>query len=287
MKSMTGYGEAARQRKGAKVLVQIRSLNHRHLDIQFRAPREYLPVEEEIRKLIRQRISRGRVELFVQRSALRPRSRKLELDENLLQQYVLSLRRAQKRFKLRGDINLSFFSSFPEIFQIREGEIDGEDEQALVLETLRAALGKLERSRMREGRQLKTDIQSHLRGLQRISAKLNKEAEGISDRIRETFSTKEGGTPAQPLNESPEAPSWNFKGAIHEEVVRLRSHVDELWRIVQERDPIGKKVDFMLQEVQRELNTISSKVPQLSVVQLVLAGKEQVEKIREQAQNIE
>lgn len=140
---------------------------------------------------------------------------------------------------------------------------------------------------MREGRQLKTDIQSHLRGLQRISAKLNKEAEGISDRIRETFSTKEGGTPAQPLNESPEAPSWNFKGAIHEEVVRLRSHVDELWRIVQERDPIGKKVDFMLQEVQRELNTISSKVPQLSVVQLVLAGKEQVEKIREQAQNIE
>ncbi|MFQ5902610.1 MAG: YicC/YloC family endoribonuclease, partial [Candidatus Binatia bacterium] len=111
MKSMTGYGEAAAQGKWTKITVQLRTLNHRHLDIQLRVPREYLSIEEEIRKRIRQRISRGRVDLFITRFPLKGRGRKLELDESLLSQYLQSLRRAKRKFGLRGDVDLSIFSS--------------------------------------------------------------------------------------------------------------------------------------------------------------------------------
>ncbi len=165
MKSMTGYGEGATQGRWAKIAVQLRTLNHRHLDIQLRVPREYLSIEDEIRKAIRQRISRGRVDLFITRSPLRGQTRKLELDEGLLSQYLQSLRRAKKKFGLKGEVDLSLFCSLPELFQLREAEVREENEKDLVLEALRLALNKLEHSREREGRQLKLDVQSQIRHL--------------------------------------------------------------------------------------------------------------------------
>ena len=287
MKSMTGYGEAATQGTQAKIAVQVRTLNHRHLDIQLRAPREYLSLEEEIRKAIRERISRGRVEMFITRALLRGQGRKLELDEGLLRQYLISLRRAKRKFGLKGEVDISLCSNLPELFQLGEAEVKEEDERRFVLRTVDLALRNLERSREREGRHLKKDVRLQVRELRKMSGRLCGEAENISARLKDLPSVKAAGNALEEQRETSEASSLNFKGDIHEEVVRLKTHVGELARLIDEPGPVGKKVDFLLQEIQRELNTISSKAPHLSVVQLVLMGKEKVEKIREQVQNLE
>ncbi|MBI2360846.1 MAG: YicC family protein [Deltaproteobacteria bacterium] len=287
MKSMTGYGEAAAQGRRVKIVVQLRTLNHRHLDIQLRLPREHLALEEEVRKIIRQRLSRGRVEIFVTRSLLKGPTRALELDEELLAQYVTSLRHAKRKFALQGELQLSVFVGLPELFRVRETETREQDERALLLKALAGAVRNLERSRRREGRQLQLDVQSQVRDLKRVVPALVAEARKISLRRIDLRSPAEesAGAGSEPL--PGEAPSGPVKGDIHEEVVRLTSHVSVLAELIGAHEPVGKKIDFLLQEIQRELNTVSSKAPELPVVRLVLAGKEGVEKIREQVQNIE
>jgi len=286
MKSMTGYGEATSQGRSVRVLVQLRTLNHRNLDLQARLPREYLSLEEEIRRLIREKIARGRVELFITRSVLKGQGRRVDLDERLLGQYLQSFRRIKRRFGLQGNVDLSLCAGLPDLFHFMEPEGREKEEGALVFKALAGALKNLERSREREGKQLMLDIQAQAGHLRGVSAALTKEAGRIAIRLKQSLVLKEGGeAPAQ--GASAANGSWAFKGDIHEEAVRLKTHVSELVRLVRQRSAMGKKIEFLLQEIIRELNTISSKAPQLPVVQLVVAGKERVEKIREQAQNIE
>jgi len=288
MKSMTGYGEGTAQVLGARITVQLRTLNHRHLDLQLRTPREFLAFEEEIRKSLRQRIARGRIEVFIGRAALRDAPRRLVLNEPLLAEYVRLLRSAKKKFGLAGDMDVSLLPNFSDLFQVTEAEPSARAERQALFKALRGALVKLERSRAREGRQLKTDIVSHLKQLRKIAAMLQNEGARVG--VRHERAASPGGEPAaqaKTLEGNTDTDSWVLKGDINEEVVRLHSHLAALAEVVDERDAIGKKIDFMLQEVHRELNTIGSKVPDLAVTRLVLAGKERVEKIREQAQNIE
>ena len=288
MKSMTGYGEASSQIRGTRVTVQVRSLNHRHLDLQLRAPREYLSFEEEIRKIIRQKISRGRLDVFINRSPAKGQGRRLALDEDLLGEYLTTVRQAKKKYQLSGDIDVSLLYRIPDLLQVREVEVNAAAEREGVFKILDHALTQLERSREREGRQLKSDMQSQIRQLQRISILLESRASEIGTRLKKAAVTpRDWEVASRTDKDSSEAANWVLKGDINEEVVRLKSHVEALSRVLAEKAPVGKKVDFILQEVQRELNTISSKVPHLPVVQLVLEGKERVEKIREQAQNIE
>lgn len=288
MKSMTGYGEASYHREGTKISVQVRSLNHRHLDLQLRVPREYLSFEEEIRKLLREKISRGRIDLFINRASRKGRERELELDESLLGQYLASIKEAKKKFALAGEIDISLLAEIPELFRVREIEIDGAGERRGVFFALKAALKKLDQSRAREGRQLKADMETQIRRLGCIAVSLEKEAVEIGTRLQKPPAWARGGENSHAI-EKPGGELANIvvKGDINEELVRLKSHVAALAGEIRERGPVGKKIDFILQEVQRELNTISSKAPQLPVVQLVLEGKERVEKIREQTQNIE
>jgi uncharacterized protein (TIGR00255 family) len=285
MKSMTGYGEAVAQGRAVKVLVQMRAVNHRNLDMQARIPREYLSLEEEIRKLIREKISRGRVELFITRALLKGQGRRVELDEKLLGQYLQSFGRIKRKFGLQGDVDLSLCAGLPDLFQLAEPESRHEEESVLVFKALGAALKNLERSREREGKQLMLDVQAQARHLHGVSAALSKAAGRIGLRIKQTLVLKEGGDAVAAASQA--NGGLSFKGEIHEETVRLKTHVSELARLVRKRGAMGKGIEFLLQEIIRELNTISSKAPQLPVVQLVVAGKERVEKIREQAQNIE
>lgn len=288
MKSMTGYGEASGQIRGTRVTVQVRSLNHRHLDLQLRAPREYLSFEEEIRKLIRQKISRGRLEVFVNRAPARGQGRKLELDEELLGEHLAAVRQAKKKYRLGGEFAVSLLYSIPGLLQVREVEVNAAAERQGVFKILDQALARLERAREREGRQLKADMQLQIRHLRRISLLLESRAKEIGSRLQKagiTVTDRDGVSRSD--REASDTTSSILKGDINEEVVRLKSHVEALWRVLAERVPVGKKIDFLLQEVQRELNTISSKLPHLPVVQLVLEGKERTEKIREQTQNIE
>ena len=286
MKSMTGYGEATQNIKSGKVTVQIRSVNHRHLDLQVRAPREFLSFEEDIRKLVRDKISRGRIDLFVNRNVAKGQSRKLEMDEALVGQYIAGVTQLKKKFKLAGDIDVSLLSTIPDVFHVREVEIDAASERQAVLKALNVALKKLEQSRQREGTHLCADMESQIGHLREIATGL--EARAAENDIRPQKSPAADGDSGERFDkEMAETSNVIFKGDINEELVRLKTHVVALGKTVREREPVGKRIDFMLQEVNRELNTISSKVPYLPVTQLVLQGKERVEKIREQTQNIE
>jgi uncharacterized protein (TIGR00255 family) len=285
MKSMTGYGESAFHGRHTKVAVQLRTVNHRHLDIQIRGPREYLPFEEEIRQRIRERLPRGRVEVFITRHNLGAPARTVELDEGLMRQFIRAWQHAKSRFGLKGELDLALFSNRPELFPIRELEPAEKDEPGLVRKAFNAALKNLERSRLREGRNLHSDMRQQLRFLKSISSSLAREAKAIRSRLVDPEYFRREARAAE--GQRPEVADGNFKGDINEEVVRLGSHLEELDRVFRQQEPAGKKIDFLLQEVQRELNTIASKAPQLQVVRSVIDGKERVEKIREQAQNVE
>lgn len=285
MKSMTGYGEASQQSGATKVSVQVRSLNHRHLDLQLRVPREYMAQEEDIRKTIREKISRGRIDLFVNRLPGKAQAHKLEMNEALLGQYLASIKQAKKKHKLAGEVSVALLPSVPDLFHVREVEVDTARERKALFGALLAALKKLEQSREREGRQLKADMQSQITQMARISGELEQRAAELGVRQQKAPPGRAGDNGGRADNQ--EVANIILKGDINEELVRLRSHVIALGQVLRETEPVGKKIDFMLQEVNRELNTISSKVPQLAVVQLVLEGKERVEKIREQTQNIE
>ncbi len=288
MKSMTGYGEGAYAVQGTKITVQVKSLNHRHLDLQLRVPREYLSLEEEIRKAVRENVARGRVEIFINRFAQNGRTRKVELDEELLGQYLQAIRSAKKKYQLSGEIGVSLFSSLPDLFHVKDIEGDAASERRALFAALAGALKKLAASREREGRRLSHDMQGQIRQLKKISLTLEIRAAELGTRQqRSSAAVREEETAARNDKNGAEPGGWVLKGDINEEVVRLKSHITALAQFVHEKEPVGKKIDFILQEIQRELNTISSKVPQLSVVQLVLEGKERVEKIREQTQNIE
>lgn len=282
MKSMTGYGEGSQNVRGTKITVQIRSLNHRHLDMQLRVPREYLSFEEEIRKAIREKISRGRIDLFVNRYGAKVQARKLEMDEGLVGQYIAGLKQLKKRYHLGGEVGVSMLTHIGDLFHVREVEADHGGEREALLKAVSGALKKLERSREREGAQLKADMEGQIEHIRQIALALEERA--AENGVRLQPPSAEGQTAAR---DGVELTATVLKGDINEEIVRLKTHVVALARVTREREPVGKKIDFMLQEVNRELNTISAKVPNLPVIQLVLQGKERVEKVREQTQNIE
>jgi uncharacterized protein (TIGR00255 family) len=286
MKSMTGYGEASQNIHGAKVTVQIRSVNHRHLDLQVRSPSEYLSFEEEVRKLIREKISRGRIDLFVNRYAAKGQARRLEMDQALVGQYIAGVAQLKKQYKLSGEIGVSLLANIPDLVHVRELEIDSRSERPAVLKALNGALKKLEQSREREGGHLRADMESQIAHLREIAAALEERAAENGIRLQKA-PAPDGQNGEQVERSGPDTANVLLKGDINEELVRLKTHVMALAKVVREREPVGKKIDFMLQEVNRELNTISAKVPYLPVTQLVLQGKERVEKIREQTQNIE
>jgi uncharacterized protein (TIGR00255 family) len=285
MKSMTGYGEASQNVSGAKVTVQIRSLNHRHLDLQLRVPREYLSFEEMIRKAVREKIARGRIDLFINRYGTKLQARRLEMNDALVGQYIASLKQLKKKYRLAGELGLSSLAQVPELFHIREVEANHAGERDAVLKALGSALKKLESSREREGRQLRIDMESQMKHLKHVAQELESWAEGVMPPQKESNAQAPNGAIRE--RDPNETTNPVGKGDINEEIVRLKAHVAELSKVAREQEPVGKKIDFMLQEVNRELNTISSKVPNLPVIQLVLRGKERVEKIREQTQNIE
>jgi uncharacterized protein (TIGR00255 family) len=282
MKSMTGYGEGSQNVRGIKITVQIRSLNHRHLDMQLRLPREYLSFEEEIRKAIREKIARGRIDLFVNRYGAKPQTRKLEMDEGLVGQYIAGLKQLKKRYHLGGEVGVSMLTHIGDLFQVREVEADHGGEREALLKAVSGALKKLERSREREGAQLKADMDGQIEHIRQVALALEERA--AENGVRLQPPSAEGQTVTR---DGVELTATVLKGDINEEIVRLKTHVVALARVTREREPVGKKIDFMLQEVNRELNTISAKVPNLPVIQLVLQGKERVEKVREQTQNIE
>ena len=172
--------------------MQIRSVNHRHLDLQVRTPREYMSFEEEIRKLLREKISRGRIDLFVNRYVAKGQSRKLEMDEALIGQFLSGVAQLKKKYKLGGEVDVALVSNIPDVFHVREVEIDSKGERQAVLKALNGALKKLEQSREREGTHLRADMESQIGHLREIAGAL--EARSLESGARQHKGARAGWT---------------------------------------------------------------------------------------------
>jgi uncharacterized protein (TIGR00255 family) len=290
MKSMTGFGQTEGRAGDVQLSVEIRSVNQRNLDVKVVAPREYGRWESELRRQVGACISRGRVELYVNRNAGR-RLKEVVVQLDAAKAYARALRKLKKELDLGGEVDLSLLQSRGEIFQAVERVSDPSKEIAHVRKLVDKALAAHAKSRETEGRHLLRDMQARARALARIHRQLQRRAAGASRKLQQRLERRVGellaGRNVDPARIVQETAILADRADVTEELVRLASHLEALSAMLADRGPVGKRIDFLLQEVHRELNTIGSKANDLAITNAVLEGKAEVEKLREQVQNVE
>jgi uncharacterized protein (TIGR00255 family) len=290
---MTGFG-AATVRLGARsrgsVSIEIKSVNQRFLDLKLSLPKEYAGWESEVRKIVQERVGRGRVEIYVGRSVANTDRPRVEVDEELARAYVDQWRRLKRTLRLAGEVDLSLLKGIPDLYRAREVTAVPESERAVLLRALASALRALDAARLREGKHLADDMRARIRALEKLASGMTERAEAsrhdtrrrIEERMRELVDGKfDEGRVVQ------EAAFLAERSDVTEEVVRLKSHLGALRDLLDTDDSVGKRIDFLLQEVQREVNTVASKSSDLELTHLAVEAKGEVEKIREQVQNVE
>ncbi|PKM83742.1 MAG: YicC family protein [Firmicutes bacterium HGW-Firmicutes-13] len=287
--SMTGYGRGEADLEGISFLVEVRSVNHRYRDIFFRIPRELLILEEKMRQLISQKITRGRLEVFVTIRESGDRGKKVEVDLHLAQGYYKALEELKNSFNLSDKITLKQISSFPDVLNIQK-------EEALsywpVMEkALLEALKNLISMRQQEGENLKKDLNGRLEQIEMLLKEIQGKAPLVVDFYRQKLLDRLAQMlPKQEIDENRllmECTLFAERSSINEEVVRLASHLGAFRKAINGGGTVGRKMDFLVQELYREINTIGSKANDYQIARLVVEVKSELEKIREQVQNIE
>lgn len=288
MRSMTGYGRASWSGRSARLVVEVRSLNQRFLEVRFSMPRQYLPVEKGLRKLVEAELERGKVEVFVTRTP-KLAATTLEPDLHLARAYVAAWRRLQKALRLRGEIDLAFLGRCAELVRRPEPEEAPAGEVAALRRCLESALRRCVAEREREGRVLERDVTRRLRHLERLLRLLERAGETerrkFARRLREKLAAQ-----ASELGLERGLPDLALlvqRSDITEEVVRAKSHVEGLRELLGRDGAVGRRMEFLLQELHRELNTMAAKSAGPEVARLSVEARAEVEKLREQAQNIE
>ena len=286
---MTGYGRAFREIDGRQMTIELKSVNHRFLDIAFRMPRNLMFLEDAARKAIGARLARGHVDVFVTYRNLCTDARKVMVDRALFEAYAGALEEISG-FGLRDDRTLMSIARLPDVLLVTEADEDQEAVSALMLETLNEALDQLVAMREREGASMKADLSGRVDEIERMTGEIEKRyPETVSEykaRLRAAVEELVG----QNVDESRllmEVAIMADRSAIAEEIVRLNSHVQQLRALFESPEPIGRRIDFIVQELNRETNTISSKSQDIPITRLTVDLKSEIEKLREQLQNIE
>jgi uncharacterized protein (TIGR00255 family) len=291
MRSMTGFGRALVERDGIQVTAEIRALNQRFFELKLSLPRSWGEYESEIRKLIQSRVARGRVELFIKVISLRLPIARLQVNENLASQYVEQLRRLAKRLHLNGNPGIEAILNRPEIFHVVEEEREASDAPRLGIVAIQQALRALDAERIREGRSLKKDFVIRAAKIRRAIPKIERLSAQTRAEIMKTFQSSVRDLLTNlPVNEKrlyEEASSASQHGDISEEITRLKTHLDGLSELLRRDGPVGKSIEFLLQEINREVNTMGSKSQNAALSHLTVAVKAEAEKMREQVQNVE
>jgi len=287
---MTGFGAASGHVGQCRLTVEVRSVNQRFLDLKINAPREYGAHESEWRRTVSGAIERGRVEVYVGRVAP-PRSAGVALQKEVAAGYVKAWKQLQREFGLAGEIDLALFATRSEVFASVESLADVAAEAAEVQRLLDKALAAHAKEREREGAFLKRDMQARLKRLRAVTASLKTAAAAVVPRLQARLQKRLGellgGGAIEPARMLQEIALLADRSDVTEELVRLESHLAALEGLLRSSEPLAKRVDFVLQEVNRELNTIGSKASALDVTNLVVDGKAELEKLREQIQNVE
>lgn len=292
MLSMTGYGRAFVEIEGRQMTVEVKSVNHRFLDISFRMPRNLMFLEDAARKAIGARLARGHVDVFVTYRNLRTDARTVQVDEALFSAYVEALRRLRDAAgpELRDDRTLMGIAHMPDVMTVTEAEEDQDAVRALLEAALGQALDALCAMRAREGEAIRDDLKSRVDAIERmteaVEARYPETVAAYTRRLRAAMEEL-AGSGVDETRLMMEVAVMADRSAIAEETVRLHSHILQLRNVFESPEPIGRRVDFIVQELNREVNTISSKSQDIPITQLTVDMKAEIEKLREQVQNIE
>ena len=292
IKSMTGYGRAKKEIGGRNILVELKSVNNRYLDCTVKLPKLFGFLEEKIKSYISAKgISRGKVEIFVSIDILEEIGVSVELDRAYAKSYIDALKTLAAEFDLPNDVSVMSVAANRDIFAVKKADEDMDREWANVLPVLEEATAAFVASREREGANLKADILSKKANIEALVKKIAPLSEAdvknqyakIESRIKQLL----GDVVVDESRLITECAIFADKVAIDEELVRLSSHFEAFEQIVASDEPVGRKLDFLLQEINRETNTIGSKACDVAIAKIVVEIKSELEKIREQIQNIE
>ncbi|MBQ4075467.1 MAG: YicC family protein [Clostridia bacterium] len=291
MRSMTGYGRRLISRDGREMTVEIKTVNHRFLDVSLRMPRALSFAEEAVRKRLGQSLRRGHVDMNVSYLNLRADARVVRVDEGLVAQYMNAIQSIGKVLNGTGEIDpASFIASQPDVLTVTVAEEDQDAVLALLMDTMAAALSDVEAMREREGEALQKDLALHLDEVKKIRDEIAALAPQVPLNYQEKLKARLAELGVKDLDEQrlyQEVALMADRCAIDEELSRLLSHFDQVTEALQGKGEVGRRLDFLVQELNREVNTIGSKASDAQITKLVVAAKSEIEKIREQVQNVE
>jgi len=288
---MTGYGRSEQETGLQKVLIEMKAVNHRYCDIVLKIPKKMAMFEDRIKKLVKSHVNRGRVEIYMSFDEEKGEDFTVTPNYAVLDQYKAALDEMKDRYGISRDFDLNLLTRFQDVFSVEYKEIDEEAIWSLIEKAVTEALNSLIQMRKVEGQKLLDDIQGRIKTIKGIIVELEKRAPEIvvihKEKMRERIGELLGEIELDEAKLAQEVAYFSDKTNITEELVRLDSHLDQLATIFDEDQSIGRKLDFLLQEINREINTIGSKSPDIDISNHVIELKSEFEKIREQIQNIE
>lgn len=291
IKSMTGFGRAQGSFEHFNITVEIKSVNHRYFEFSCKVPRLYSFLEDKLKNAVSAKVSRGKVECFVTVEAIADDSVIVEINEPLARGYVNAIQSLSDEFSLKNDLSASVLAHFPDVYIVTKNEVNEDELLENVLTVLNGALESFVNMRSTEGEKLKEDVLSRadfiLENVSYVEERSPETVKEYNEKLLERMRDVLGDTQVDEARLLTEAAIYADKIAVAEETVRLRSHIDQLRSMLESEEAIGRKLDFLVQEINREANTIGSKAQDVEIAKRVINIKAEVEKIREQIQNIE
>ncbi len=291
IKSMTGYGRAVVEIDGMELTFELKSVNNRYLDTSVRLPRTYGYLEDKIKKEVSAHTSRGKVDCYLGVNILEDTLTKVSINHALFESYLEVFREVEEKYGLRDDIGVSTVMRLPDVIGTRSDEEDEEKMTSRLFGVMSRALSDYDTMREAEGKKLYDDITEKLDRIEEIRKEIIKlspaSVKAYEERLRARIEELLGNTSYDETRVITEVALFADKVAVDEEITRLASHLSQFKSIMNGNAPAGRKLDFLTQEINREVNTIGSKCQELEITRLVVEAKSEIEKIREQIQNIE
>ena len=291
MYSMTGYGRGTASSDGRELTVELKSVNNRFLDIGLKLPRQLSFLEDSLRRRLSEALSRGHVDVFVNYRNTRSDAKTVRIDEALLGAYLTSARESAKALGLTDDITLSRALSLPDVTTILPADEDQDALTALAEQAMSLAIDGLKSMRWKEGERLKADLSARIDTMTGYAAQVEKRAPAVVEEYRAKLTARIEDllqeTEVDRARLATEVAIFADRAAIDEEIVRLNTHLVHFKELLVAQEPVGRKMDFLVQEMNRECNTIGSKANDAELTSIVLLSKAEIEKLREQIQNIE
>ncbi|NLM21327.1 MAG: YicC family protein [Peptococcaceae bacterium] len=293
LNSMTGFGRGEAKGLGYHFSVEMKSVNYRFQETIVKMPRTFLSFEDTIRKIIQEKVKRGRIEVYVNLKETEERKRMVKVDKDLTLKYDISLKELAQSLNTTYHTNIFRLVNLPEVLSVEEEEIEAKILWPVLENAVQIALAQLLDMRLQEGERLKNDLRQRIVFMQQlvqaIADRAPKVVNEYQERLRERLKDLLDNNNIE-IDESRVAMEVALladKASIDEEVVRLKSHLEEFAQTLSSSEPVGRKLDFLVQEMNREINTVGSKANDLEITKLVVEGKCELEKIREQIQNME